>query len=156
MDREMRRKEKAISREETMEVLNSAEYGVLSTISGDNTPYGTPMNFVYVDGAIYFHCALEGHRIENIKGNSSACLNVVDSVVLMPEKFNTQYRSVTVFGRVQIVEHKEEKKKGIDAIAQKLSPDYAKEGMAYIESAFDKMHVLRMDIDKMTGKATRG
>lgn len=156
MDREMRRKEKAISREETMEVLNSAEYGVLSTISGDNTPYGTPMNFVYVDGAIYFHCALEGHRIENIKGNSSACLNVVDSVVLMPEKFNTQYRSVTVFGRVQIVENKEEKKKGIAAIAQKLSPDYSKEGMAYIESAFDKMHVLRMDIDKMTGKATRG
>lgn len=156
MDREMRRKEKAISREETMEVLNSAEYGVLSTISGDNTPYGTPMNFVYVDGAIYFHCALEGHRIENIKGNSSACLNVVDSVVLMPDKFNTQYRSVTVFGSVQIVENKEEKKKGIAAIAQKLSPDYSKEGMAYIESAFDKMHVLRMDIDKMTGKATRG
>lgn len=156
MDKEMRRKEKAISQEEAVEVLNNAEYGVLSTISGDNTPYGTPMNFAYVDGAIYFHCALEGHRIENIKGNSSACLNVVDSVVLMPEKFNTQYRSVTVFGSVRIVEDKEEKKKGIAAIAEKLSPDYPKEGMAYIESAFDKMHVLRMDIDKMTGKATRG
>ena len=82
----MRRKEKAIAKEEVIEILNSAEYGVLCTISADNTPYGTPMNFVYVDGAIYFHCAPEGHRIENIKGNHSVCLNVVDSVKLMPEK----------------------------------------------------------------------
>ena len=49
-----------------------------------------------------------------------------------------------------------EKKKGIKAIADKLSPDYPKEGMEYIESAFDKMVVLRMDIERMTGKATRG
>lgn len=156
MDKEMRRKEKAIAKEEVIEILNSAEYGVLCTISADNTPYGTPMNFVYVDGAIYFHCAPEGHRLENIKGNRSVCLNVVDSVKLMPEKFNTQYRSVAAFGTIHIVEDPTEKKKGIKAIADKLSPDYPKEGMEYIESAFDKMVVLRMDIERMTGKATRG
>lgn len=44
MDKEMRRKEKAIAKEEVIEILNSAEYGVLCTISADNTPYGTPMN----------------------------------------------------------------------------------------------------------------
>ena len=58
MDKEMRRSEKAMTREESMEVLEKAEYGVLSTISTDQTPYGTPINFVYQDGAIYFHCAL--------------------------------------------------------------------------------------------------
>lgn len=54
---EMRRKEKMISQEEVMEVLETAEYGVLSTVSGDGIPYGTPVNFVFMDGAIYFHCA---------------------------------------------------------------------------------------------------
>lgn len=156
MDKEMRRKEKAISQEEALEALEKAEYGVLSTISTDNTPYGTPMNFVYVDGAIYFHCAKEGHRLENLAANSSACLNVVDSVKLMPEKFNTQYRSVTVFGNVQVVEDKNEKRKGITAILKKLSPDHLEAGEEYINSAFDKMHVLRMDIEKISGKATRG
>ncbi|MCI9595738.1 MAG: pyridoxamine 5'-phosphate oxidase family protein [Firmicutes bacterium] len=156
MDQEMRRKEKAMSKEETLEVLEQAEYGVLATISGDDTPYAVPMNFVYVGDVIYFHCALEGHRLENIKGNNSVCLNVVDSVVLMPEKFNTQYRSVTAFGTISIVENEEEKRKGIKAIADKLSPEFPKEGMEYINSAFHNMHVLRMDVTKMTGKATRG
>ncbi len=156
MDKEMRRKEKAMPAEESMEVLEKAEYGVLCTVSADNTPYGVPMNFANLDNAIYFHCAKEGHRIENIQNNSSVCLNVVDSVQLMPEKFNTQYRSVTVFGTISIVTDPEEKKKGIVAIAEKLSPEYPKEGMEYIESAFDKMHVLKMDISKISGKATRG
>ena len=156
MDQEMLRKEKAMSKEETLEVLEQAEYGVLATISGDDTPYAVPMNFVYVGDVIYFHCALEGHRLENIKGNNSVCLNVVDSVVLMPEKFNTQYRSVTAFGTISIVENEEEKRKGIKAIADKLSPEFPKEGMEYINSAFHNMHVLRMDVTKMTGKATSG
>ncbi|MCI7304270.1 pyridoxamine 5'-phosphate oxidase family protein [Ihubacter massiliensis] len=156
MDKGMRRSEKAMTREESMEVLEKAEYGVLSTISTDQTPYGTPMNFVYQDGAIYFHCALTGHRLENLAANSSACLTVTDSVKLMPEKFNTQYRSVIVFGTVQVVEDQKEKRKGITAILKKLSPDYLKAGEDYINSAFEKLHVLRLDIEKISGKATRG
>ncbi len=156
MYKEMRRNEKSISREEITEILEKAEYGVLSTISTDNTAYATPLNFAYKDGVLYFHSAKEGHKIENIMSNSSACFSVVDSVVLMPEKFNTQYRSVTVFGTMSIVEDQEEKRKGITAIAEKLSPDYKPEGRRYIEKAFDAMHVLKLDIQRMTGKATRG
>lgn len=156
MKKEMRRKEKAMTEAETLEVLEKAEYGVLSTISADNTPYGVPMNFVYVDGAIYFHCAPEGHRIENITANPNVCLTVVDSVVLMPEKFNTQYRSVTVFGTIAPVSDTEEKKKGLIAVSDKLSPEHHAAGMEYIENAFSKVTVLKMEITGMTGKATRG
>lgn len=156
MNKEMRRSEKAMTREESMEVLEKAEYGVLSTVSTDHTPYGTPMNFVYQDGAIYFHCALTGHRLENLENNNSACLTVTDSVKLMPEKFNTQYRSVMVFGTVQTVEDQDEKRKGITSILEKLSPEHMEAGQEYIDSAFDKMCVLRMDIEKISGKATRG
>lgn len=155
MDKEMRRNEKAIPKEECLEALAAAEYGVLSTVSTDETPYGVPMNFAYADGAIYFHCALQGHRLENLAKNKNGCLTVVDSVQLMPEKFSTKFRSVIVFGPVSIAEGKEEKLKGIRAIAQKFSPQYQKEGEEYIASAFDNMHVLKMDIEKMTGKATR-
>ena len=61
MKKEMRRKEKAISADEIIEVLNNAEYGILSTIREDDTSSGTPLNFAYSNGAIYFHCACEGH-----------------------------------------------------------------------------------------------
>lgn len=155
MHKEMRRKEKAISQDEILDVLNNVEYGILSTISGDNTPYAMPMNFAYKDNALYFHCALEGHRIENIKSNNKACFNVIDSVMLMPKDFNTKYRSVIISGEINIVEELTEKRAGIEAIVAKLSPEYKKEGLEYIERAFNKMHVLKLDIENMTGKATR-
>ena len=156
MDKEMIRKEQAMSQEETLEVLNNAEYGVLSTISTDNTPYGVPMNFAYRDGAIYFHCGLKGHRLENIAANDQACFNAVDSVKLMPEEFNTQYRSATVFGTISVLKDADEKRKGITAIAEKLSPDYREAGQKYIDASFDEMHVLKLEISKISGKATRG
>ena len=77
---EMRRKEKMISREEILEVLASAEYGILSTVGADGMPYGTPVNFAYADDAIYFHCAKEGHKLSNLKSNNSVCFTAVDSV----------------------------------------------------------------------------
>lgn len=156
MDKEIRRKEKKMSREECMDVLSKAEYGVLSTISEDNTPYGVPMNFAVTDDALYFHCATAGHRLENIAYNDNVCFNVVDSVVLMADKFNTQYRSVTIFGKVEKVEDAGEKRKGLTALVEKLSPQYMEAGVKYINSSFDEVIVLRMDISKMTGKATRG
>ena len=57
MKREMRRKDRMISEEECLKALEEAEYGSLATISEDGTPYITPLNFVYTDGALYFHCA---------------------------------------------------------------------------------------------------
>ena len=156
MDKEIRRKEKLMSREECMDVLNKAEYGVLSTVSEDDTPYGVPMNFACVDDAVYFHCATVGHRLENLAYNDNACFNVVDSVVLMADQFNTQYRSVTIFGKIEKVESADEKRKGLTALVEKLSPQYMEAGAKYINSSFDDVIVLKLDMAKMTGKATRG
>ena len=152
---EMRRKEKMISQEEIMEVLETAEYGVLSTVSGDGIPYGTPVNFVFMDGAIYFHCATEGHRLDNIAANDNVCFTVVDSVELMPEQFNTRYRSVIAFGKAEVLENEEEKKAALLGIVKKLSPGFIESGMKYIDSSVNKAHVIRICVSEMTGKATR-
>lgn len=152
---EMRRKEKMISQEEIMEVLETAEYGVLSTVSGDGIPYGTPVNFVFMDGAIYFHCATEGHRLGNIAANDNVCFTVVDSVELMPDQFNTKYRSVIAFGKAEVLENEAEKKAALLGIVKKLSPGFIESGMKYIDSSVDKAHVIRISISEMTGKATR-
>ena len=127
MEREMRRKDRLISREECEKALQEAEYGSLATISADGTPYITPLNFVYKDGALYFHCAKNaGHKMENIAANNKACFSVVDSVNLIPEKFATTYRSVTIFGTVSVVEDPAEKRASIEALAEKLSRIFMK------------------------------
>lgn len=152
---EMRRKEKMISQNEAIEVLNGAEYGVLSTVSTDGIPYGTPVNFVYYDGAIYFHCALTGHKLQNIADNSNVSFTVVDSVELMPETFNTRYRSVIAFGKAALIDDEEEKKKVLLEIVKKLSPDYIEGGIKYINSSVKDAHVVKITVSEISGKATR-
>lgn len=153
MYREMRRSNRAIGQDEIIETIKSAEFGILSTVSEDGMPYGTPMNFTYDDGALYFHCASEGHKLDNIRYNSSGCFTVVDSVELMSSAFTTQYRSVVIFGKLHIVEDVEEKRKAMVSIVEKFSPDFVEKGVEYIDRAFEKVTVMRMDIEHMTGKA---
>lgn len=155
MKREIRKANRAIGENEILEMLESAEYSVLSTISTDNTAYGTPLNFVHKDGAIYFHCAKEGHKIDNISSNSSGCFTIVDSVNLLPSAFSTEYRSAVIFGEVKIVEDSEEKRAGLIALVEKLSPDFIEKGIEYVDRAIDRALVLRMDIERMTGKAKK-
>ena len=111
---EMRRKDRMLNEDQTLDILNRSEYGILSTIGVDNVPYGVPMNFVYEDGVIYFHCAKAvGYKVSNIIHNSNACFTVVNDVCLQPKTFSTKYSSAIVFGKVSIVEDEDEKKKGL-------------------------------------------
>lgn len=153
MFREMRKKEREMSKEDTVNLLKRAEFGVLSTISEDNTPYGIPLSFAYLDDVVYFHCAPEGHKLENIVNNGNICFTVVDSVELLPASFATKYKSAVVFGKISVIEDADEKRKGIMAILNKYSAEHYESGVKYINSAFDKMKVLKIEISRMTGKA---
>jgi nitroimidazol reductase NimA-like FMN-containing flavoprotein (pyridoxamine 5'-phosphate oxidase superfamily) len=96
---ELRRKDRAITEEEAIALLNKAEYGVLSTVTENGKPYGVPLNFCIIDHRIYFHCAIEGQKIENIKQNESVSFCAVGNTEILPDKFGTKYESVIVSGK---------------------------------------------------------
>ena len=122
----------------------------------DNAPYGVPLNFAYVEGVIYFHCAkANGYKIINIINNSNACFTVVDDVCLQPEILSTKYKSAILFGKISIVEDIEEKKKGLEALIKKLSPEYMEVGMKCIDKNTDKTYILKMEVAEMTGKGKK-
>ena len=54
---EMRRQDRLLSQEETVQILERGEYGVLSMYDTSGYPYGVPVNCVYEDGKLYIHCA---------------------------------------------------------------------------------------------------
>ena len=66
MEKAMRRKDRAVSREEALEALRQGEYGVLSTIGPDGELYGVPLSYALLDEAVYFHCAREGRKLDNL------------------------------------------------------------------------------------------
>ena len=155
MFREMRRMDKAMNHEAAIELLHNCEYGTLSTIGSDGYPYGVPLNYAYKDNAIYFHCATEGHKLDNIVENSKVSLCVVGDTELIPEKFSTKYESVIVFGRANLVTDDNEKKAALLILIEKYAPDYTESGKKYISNDFNKTKVVRINIDHITGKKAK-
>ena len=66
MFRKMRRFKQQLSEEECLEILKTAKRGVLAVLGDEGYPYAVPLDFVYEDGKIYFHCAKEGHKLDAI------------------------------------------------------------------------------------------
>ena len=153
MFREMRRKDRAMSEAEAISILETAQVGTLATVSEEHIPYLVPMSFVYEQGAIYLHCAVEGKKLDNIRSNNNICFNGVEAVELLPAAFSTKYKSVTVFGKIAIVEAQEEKRQSLIAIVKKYSPDFYEAGLQYIDNAIEKTKVLKIEVSRITGKA---
>jgi len=151
---ELRRKDRAISVEEAVEVLKKAEYGVLSTISPDGSPYGVPLNFCVIDKAIYFHSAVEGRKIDNIRTAASVSFCAVGATEVMPEKFGTKYESVIVSGTISEV-FEQEKQAALEGLVQKYSGSYFDSGLAYIEKLREKTRVFKISVVQLSGKARR-
>ena len=152
MFRKMRRHDRDMIFNDTIELLKNGQYGVLSISGDEGYPYGIPLNYVYDEGQIYFHSALEGHKIDGINRSNKVSFCIVEEVETIPNKFSTRYRSVIAFGKVEEVKDQNEKKAGLLGIIKKYSSDYIDKGMKYIDSDYEKTAVFRIVIEHMTGK----
>ena len=156
MDNKMRRIDRLLTDEDTIRLFREAEYGVLSTVGENNMPYGVPMSFALCKNNIYFHCSVAGgKKISNIENCQNASFTVVDNTQLLPQQFSTLYMSGIAYGTISIVKDEIEKRKGIEAILRKYSPEYIEKGMEYINQAIDKIYVLKFEIKEMTGKGRK-
>lgn len=150
----MRRKDRQITSEETFAILNNGEYGILSTASSDNQPYGVPLNYCVIDGSIYFHCALEGRKIDNMNSNPRVSFCVVGKTELLPDKFAIRYESCIVEGTAS-ESFGEEKQSALEGLIHKYSEDFFSQGLEYIEKLRDKAKVFKISIDSISGKARK-
>lgn len=154
MFKDMRRKDKEVFDEEITEILTNGEYGVFSSINENGYPYGVPVNYVYHDNCIYFHCANDGHKLHNIKTNNNVSFCVVSDTKIIPEKFSTKYKSVIAFGKASEVID-ESKGLVLLKIIEKYSNDYIESGKKYIEKSKDNTKIIKIDIDHMSGKISK-
>ena len=154
MQRKMRRVDRTLPEEEAKAILTGGEYGILSTASQEGQPYGVPLSYSYAGESIYFHCALEGRLIDNVRENDKVSFCVVGKTQVLPEKFSTKYESVIVFGRVSEVSG-DEKRNGLLELVKKYSGGFIKEGLQYLENDGGKTKVYKITIESMTGKARK-
>jgi len=150
----MRRKDREVSKEEALSILTNAKYGILSTVSNNSLPYGVPISFCLISGNLYFHCALEGRKVENINQNNNVSFCAVGNTEVMPDKFGTKYESVILSGKVSEVFDKN-KKIALKGILEKYSPSYMEKGLKYIDKLIDKTKIFKIEIDTISGKACK-
>ena len=154
MDRKMRRKDRELTKEETIKILKENTYGILSTIDKNCQPYGVPISYVFLNDSIYFHCAGEGHKLDNILNNKRVSFCVVGQTSIVPDKFTTKYESVVIFGTAaEIID--DEKNEALLEIIYKYSPNFIKEGKEYIEKAGKGTTVIKISIEHSSGKANK-
>jgi len=154
MQRPIRRADRALSLEQAMEILFKGEFGILSTVSSDGQPYGVPVSYCYSDNLLYFHCAVEGHKLENLAANNSVSFCVVGETEILPDKFATRYESAIVFGKAYELTGNE-KLSGLTELLKKYSQDFLEKGQLYIESNAEKTRVYKIEVVALSGKARR-
>ena len=73
----MRRNHSEISDpNEIQRILSLTNIGRLATSGQDGYPYVTPVNFVSLNGNIYFHCAPKGEKLDNLTRDPRVCFEV--------------------------------------------------------------------------------
>ncbi len=157
MIKTLRRIDRKLSEEDAWAVLRDSEYGFLTTINDDGTPHCVPMSYALYDGALYFHCARAGQKLDNLRRDDRAQFTCVLHSRTVPLQFTVEFASCMADGTVHIVEDEGERQTAIRAICQKYDPegldtpacDRALQGMPATV-------ILRMEITALCGKANRG
>ena len=152
--KEMRRKDRKIDNSEAIEILNKGEYGILSMVSLESEGYGIPLNYAMEGNNIYFHCATEGTKLDYLKNNNKVSFCVVGKTELMPAKFGTKYESAIVFGITSDV-GENEKREGLWLLIKKYSADFTNQGDTYIDKYWDRVTILKLSIESISGKARK-
>ena len=150
----MRRFKQQLSEGESLAILNSAIRGFLSVIGDGGYPYAVPINFVYDEGSIFFHCAKEGHKLDAIRYGDKACFTVLDEPEKEPGDWWYHVRSVICFGRVHVIENEDERLRRLRQLGRKYFPEgYDLEGE--VTHSGPNAVVLKFEIEHFTGKRVK-
>lgn len=152
MFREMRRKKQELTKEKSLEILEKGSSGVLSLLGDEDYAYGVPISYVYHDSKLYFHSATSGHKVDAVRKHEKVSFCVVDKDAVVPEEFTTYYRSVVVFGRARVIEGDEARRKALEILAAKYSPDHEESRLKEIDKELKHVCMIELQIEHMTGK----
>lgn len=150
----MRRHKQELSKEECMEILTNEPRGVLALLGDDDYPYALPMSHVYVDGKIYFHGAMEGHKNDAVKRCDKVSYCVMDKGFRKDGDWWYTFKSVIVFGKIRILTDKDEKIDKLTYLGDKFFPTH-EETVSEINRMLDRTDVFEITIEHMSGKLVR-
>lgn len=153
----LRRADRALTAEQSLEVLAAGFSGCLATVGADGYPYCTPLLYIWMDGELYLHTgSARGHLRANVENNPRVCFEMdVPDEVFDYGRFECDsglaYHSVVLFGTIRIVEERARKQRFCEALMEK----YGKPGTMRPKGFFprlDAITVYAVTVERITGK----
>jgi len=135
-------------------ILCECTEGSLATVDADSAPYVVTVNYVFHEGKIVFHGALNGAKMDNIARDPRVCFeaHIVERIVRAPNaiEFGTRYRSVMVRGRARVLNDPQAKYDALMALTNRYAEGHPFEPPS--EDDVEVTAVVAIDIDDMIGK----
>ena len=170
----MRRKDREMSEEFALSIIDKSRYGVLSMVDADDAPYGLPLSMVRDERALYFHSAMDGKKVRVLANNQKVNATFVGevhvpdnytkqqldeiaadeskAVTFISSVFTTEFESAIVTGTASKVEDETEKIHAMRLICQKYTPDKMQYFDIAIKAGLNRANVYKVSIDEITGK----
>ena len=151
MFREMRRGKQQLPLEESLQILKQGTLGILGVQGDDGYPYTVPINYVYIDGKIYFHGARAGHKLDAIRQCDKVSFSVIEKDDIVAEELTTYFRSVILFGRARVLDTEDEMFHAAEVLGLKYLADDERVTQE-IKENWNTLCCVEITIEHITGK----
>ena len=149
------------SKEKIIEFLSSQQTGRISSIDENGYPQIIPMNFVFINDAVYMHSHIRGEKLDNIRRNKKVGFEVDKSLEFLPSYFSdptdasladTLYISVVIKGNGSIVSDREEKTTALNGLIKKYQPEGGYEPIKPEMEVLKEVEVIKIVPESLKGK----
>ena len=152
----MRRNDRELETKKDIEDIIKKSEVLRIALSVNDKPYIVPVNFGYSNNSLYFHCALEGKKLDMIKINPYVAFELEGKTNIItgnsPCQFTMDYESVMGTGKAIIIENNNEKIKGLNHIMKQYSNN---SNFEYKEKMINRIVIVKIDVHQMTGKKSK-
>ena len=149
------------SKEKIKEFLDKEHVGRIASIDENGYPQIIPMNFVFLDDAIYLHSHTKGEKLENVTRNEKVGFEVDRELEFLPSYFedpkdaslaDTLYISVVIKGKGEIVKDRNEKTNALNGLLKKYQPEGKYEPISPEMEVLEEVAIIKITPDSMRGK----
>ena len=149
------------SKKKIKEFLDVEHVGRIASIDENGFPQIIPMNFVFLNVAIYMHSHTKGEKLDNIRRNEKVGFEVDRELEFLPSYFedpkdaslaDTLYISVVVKGTGSIVEDRNEKTLALNGLMKKYQPEGKYDPLKPEMEVIDEVAIIKVEPDSFRGK----
>ena len=149
------------SHDKIKEFLSQEHVGRIASIDESGYPQIIPMNFTFVNDAVYMHSYLRGEKLDNILRNEKVGFEVDRELEFLPSYFShptdasqadTLYISVVIKGVAALVENDAEKALGLNGLMKKYQPEGHYEDIQKTDLVLDEVAVIKIIPNSVKGK----